>query len=90
MYAFDSRDRSRSPPDTLQIRLRHLEDRIISLEGSIKELLAERRWWTWWYDAWGKWLQSKVCDVLEVHKTLANTLFRFRLDGNVSSDMQIV
>ena len=76
MYAFDRRDRSRSPPDTLQIRLRHLEGRIISLEGVFEELLAEKRWWTWWYDAWGKWLQSKVCDVLEAHKTLANALFR--------------
>ena len=32
------------------------------------------------YGGWGKWPQSKVCDVLEVHKTLAKTLFRFDLE----------
>ncbi len=29
---------------------------------------------SWWYAAWRKWFQSKVCDVLGAHKRMAKAL----------------
>ena len=64
--------RSRSPHANVATKVADLEKRFQDLEQSVKELLSEKTWWTWWYQAWGKWLQNTVLRFSDTIVTFTN------------------
>ena len=63
---YDTRARSRSPADTVALRVEHLESRLAWLERRVQQLDGSNRWWTWWYRSWALWLQTKTNDMWQL------------------------
>ena len=64
--------RSRSPHPNVAAKVDDLEQRVIALERTINAMQTEQSWWTWWYDNWGKWLQTTVLHISDVMRAFSN------------------
>ena len=64
--------RSRSPHPNVAAKVDDLEQRVIALERTINAMQMEQSWWTWWYDNWGKWLQTTVLHISDVMRAFSN------------------
>ena len=63
---YDTMARSRSPADTVALRVEHLESRLAMLEQRVQQLDGSNRWWTWWYRSWALWLQTKTNEMWQL------------------------
>ena len=72
------RSRSRSPYANVAATVADLEKRVVALEQKVNELQTEKAWWTWWYENWGKWLQTNVLRLSDIMGTISNAWVRGR------------
>ena len=64
--------RSRASHPKVSAKDDDLEQRAIALERTVSALQTEQTWWTWWYENWGRWLQTKVLHISDVMRAFSN------------------
>jgi len=67
-----------SPHVNVAATVADLEKTVAALEQKVNELEMEKAWWSWWYENWGKWLQTNVLRLSDIMGTISNAWVRGR------------